>query len=230
MIIVLQARLRSTRLPAKGFLPFFGQTVWERMCDIALAVRGAEEVVFATGDAPGNELGRRLVEAKGVRFFSGSEDDVLARFYHATAGSRADHVVRLTCDNYLAQPEVIEGLVAAVRADKADYGYVAPLSHFAGEVVSRELLHGHFLSRRYSPKAAEHVTWDIRNDDRTRKLALRDDYLGIDHRSGLTLDNIEDFITMKRLEAAFPSLAETRCLGSLAEALRFQAHARPLIP
>lgn len=214
MTIVLQARLRSSRLPAKGYLPFFGQTVWERMCDIALAVRGVDEVIFATGDASGNELARAMVEAKGARFFSGSEDNVLARFCCAVAHSKAGYIIRLTCDNYLAQPDVIEGLAAAARDADADYAHVAPLTHFGGEVIRLELLLDHWRSGKYSAKAAEHVTYDIRETLPCRKLALPSDYLGLDHANSPTLDSIDDFVLMKRLEEGHHGLRPVRCLSA----------------
>ena len=215
MIVILQGRLRSTRLPAKGFLPFFGQTVWERMCDIGRAIRGASEVVFATGDLPENHLARPLVEAKGVRFFAGSEDHVLERFCKVVESAPDDYVVRLTCDNYLIQPDVVEGLASAVMERDAAYGFVAPLSHFAGEVVSTRALLGLWRSGAYSPESREHVTWEIRRDPGLARVELPAGYLGLDHASSPTLDSVDDFVTMRSLEQRHPLLAEARCLPVL---------------
>lgn len=211
----MQGRVRSTRLPGKGYFTFFGQTIWERMCDIALDVRGASEVVFATGDLPENHLVRPLVEAKGVRFFAGSEDNVLERFCGAMDGTSADYVIRITCDNYLIQPEVVEGLAEAVRRADADYGFVEPLSHYAGEVIRIATLRECWSSGAYSELAREHVTWDIRNSAQISKLALPADYLGLDHAHSLTLDTIEDLLLMKRLEATEPGLRPVRCMDSM---------------
>lgn len=213
MIIVMQGRLRSSRLPGKGFFTFFGQTVWERMCDIALAVSGVERVVFATGDIEENELMRPLVEAKGVQFFKGSEDNVLERYVDAVKGYQGDYLVRLTCDNYLAQPEMIEAMVAAAVAAGVDYAFIEPLSHYAGEVVRCDALRACYR-KGYSPQAKEHVTWDIRNGDFT-KLSLPSDFLGLDHTASETLDTIDDLVTMKKLEGSFSSLSQVRCLEQL---------------
>src|ERR1017187_9280429 len=103
MMVVLQGRLRSTRLPGKGYFTFFGQTLWERACDIALAVRSVQKVVFATGDLSENCLMRPLIEAKGVGFLAGSENNVLQRFWQAIEGYSGEYLVRITCDNYLVQ-------------------------------------------------------------------------------------------------------------------------------
>ncbi|HNQ87821.1 MAG TPA: NTP transferase domain-containing protein [Verrucomicrobiota bacterium] len=224
MLILLQGRLRSTRLPGKGFFTFFGETIWERMCDIALAVREVEEVVFATGDLPENHLMKPLIEAKGVRFFAGSETNVLERFCQAIEGHRGEYLIRLTCDNYLAQPDVIEGLFEATVQAQADYGYVEPLSHYAGEVVRCEALR-QCLADGPSAMAREHVTWDIRSNATRARVSLPADYLGLDHADSLTLDTVEDLIRMKQLERRHPELGAVRCLSATraaAAGLRFR--------
>lgn len=183
------------------------------MCDIGLSVRGAEEVYFATGDLPENLLGRELIEKKGVKIFVGSENDVLGRFCDLVAASGHDHIVRITCDNYLVQPEVIEALVHQARMDGAGYAYVEPLSHYAGEYIRRDVL----LSARTKPSAEgkEHVTWDIRKGNEAHILALPRDFLGLDHTHGPTLDSVDDFIRMKLLERNYPELSHPRCLQAL---------------
>ena len=210
----MQGRLRSTRLPAKGFHTFFGQTIWARMCDIAHAVKGTNEVYFATGDLPENELGRPVVEAQGVKFFAGSEENVLERFAQIALLSQQEYILRITCDNYLIQPEVIDGLYEAVSAAQADYGYVEPLSHFAGEIIRRTVLLDHWKTQNYSASAREHVTWDIRHNPKTKIVKLPSNFMGLNHKKSLTLDNIEDFILMKKLESSNSSLKSVRCLSS----------------
>lgn len=215
MLILLQARLRSSRLPAKGFLPFFGQTVWERMCDIALAVGGENDVVFATGDLEENSLAKELVERKGVRFRTGHESDVLSRFCEIVKDSRHEHILRITCDNYLAQPQVIDDLAHTAIRDGVGYAYVSPLSHYAGEYIQREVL----LSANYSPtpEAREHVTWDIRRSRNVRSIELPRNFCGLRHEFSPTLDTIDDFILMKKLEIRYPGLRSVRCLQTLRE-------------
>lgn len=210
----MQGRLRSTRLPAKGFHTFFGQTIWARMCDIALAVKGTNEVYFATGDLPENELGRPVVEAQGVKFFAGSEENVLERFAKIALLSEQEYILRITCDNYLIQPEVIDGLYNAVSIAQADYGYIEPLSHYAGEIIRRSVLLDHWRSQSYSEAAREHVTWDIRHNSKTKMIKLPSNFMGLNHENSITLDNIEDFIFMKKLESTQPALKNVRCLSA----------------
>ncbi len=226
MIILLQGRLRSVRLPGKGFFTFFGQTLWERVCDIALAVRGCEKVIFTTGDLPENQLMRSLVEAKGVTFFAGSEGNVLERFCRAIDGYDGEYMVRLTCDNYLIQPEVIEGLYEATQSQNADYGYVKPLSHYAGEVIRCAALR-RSLKDNPSALAKEHVTWDIRANSEYTQVSESEVYMGLDHSRSQTLDTLDDFIMMKQLELNCPELKNVRCLSALRKISRIAETSMP---
>lgn len=219
MIVVLQARLCSTRLPGKAFFSFFGQNMIERACSIAKEIKGVDRVILATGNRAENLALQPYVEAIGAEFFVGSEDNVLQRFCQAIDGYRGDYLLRMTCDNYLIQPDVIEGLYQQAQQDNADYAHISPLSHFSGEIVKCDLLRACYAGN-YSAEAKEHVTWDIRADPRFRTTALPADYLGIDHHTGITLDTLDDLLLMKRLERDFASLKAYRCLSELRGLLR----------
>ena len=121
MIVVMQARVCSTRLPGKSFFTFFGQTMIERACSIAKEIKDVNKIILATGDRPENQALRPLVEGMNVDFFVGSEDNVLERFYQAIDGYEGRYMLRMTCDNYLIQPDVIEGLHKAAKQHDADY-------------------------------------------------------------------------------------------------------------
>ena len=215
MLVILQGRLKSKRLPCKGFFTFFGQTIWERMCDIAIEISFAEKVVFATGDTPGNYLAKSLVVSKGVEFYPGSEENVLERFCDVISTHPSKYVVRVTCDNFLVQPELIEDLYLLVSSKDADYGYISPLSHYCGEIIKSKLLVENLYSGSASEMALEHVTWDIRNSHSTKVVALPDNYKNLNHTNSLTLDGSNDFFKMKCLEHNRPDLEPVRCLEAL---------------
>jgi len=213
MIVIMQARLGSTRLPGKAFFTFFGQNMIERSISIAQSISGVDRIILATGDRPQNLALKPYVEQAGAEFFVGSEDNVLERFIGAMEGYEGKYCLRMTCDNYLIQPEVIEALYAEAVKLNADYAFIAPLSHFSGEIISCDRLRESFQSD-YSDEAKEHVTWDVRESG-INVLALPSDFKSLDHGCTLTLDTLEDLLTMKALELKHPELAETRCLAHL---------------
>ena len=100
----------------------------------------------------------------------------------------------------------------------SDYGHVAPLTHFGAEIIRRELLLDHWRMGKYSAQAKEHVTYDIRETIDCQKLALPQNYFGLDHAHSPTLDSIEDFILMKGLEVQHPALRPVRCLDAVRKA------------
>ena len=214
MVIVLQGRIASERLPGKGYFTFFGETIWERMCRIARAVEGVDRVIFATGGNPQNRILEPLIAAQGVQWFVGDEDHVLRRYVNATADCDDGYLVRITCDNYLVQPDMVEGIIDAVVGSSADYGYIEPLSHFAGEVVRIDALR-ECLRSGPSAMAREHVTYDIRTTGSYKTVALPADFGGLDHTKRLTLDAIDDLLVLKTLERDHPALEPLRCVQEL---------------
>jgi spore coat polysaccharide biosynthesis protein SpsF (cytidylyltransferase family) len=134
---------------------------------------------------------------------------LIGRFLGTVDGYSGAYLLRITCDNYLIQPDVVEGLIAA-----ADYDHVAPLSHFSGEVVRIDALRANRHAWP-SPRAREHVTFGVRADPSLAKVVLPADCLGLDHERKLTLDTLDDMLTMKKLELTHPDLKPLRCLTAV---------------
>src|SRR5262245_60512132 len=97
VLVVLQSRLSSSRLPAKALLPLGGTTT------VALAAlratnTGLPLVVATSVDASDDSLAAHL-EQQGLRVVRGPLDDVLGRFVFAAHELADDDVVvRLTAD------------------------------------------------------------------------------------------------------------------------------------
>src|SRR6202008_723537 len=83
--------------------------------------RYIDRVVIATTvnktDDPIVELAQRL----GVRFFRGSEVDVVGRVTNAMQEAKADVIVQLTSDCPLIDPEIIDQLVRIYAANDFDH-------------------------------------------------------------------------------------------------------------
>src|SRR5262245_42478691 len=96
IVAIIQARCGSSRLPNKVLMDIVGQPMFGRVVQRARQAQTLTEVVLATStdqrDDPLAALSMRL----GVRFWRGSENDVLSRFLGAAHAFNADVVVRLT--------------------------------------------------------------------------------------------------------------------------------------
>jgi spore coat polysaccharide biosynthesis protein SpsF len=123
IVVVVQARMGSSRLPGKVLLPVAGAPLLERMLERVLAAREPDDVCVATTIAPEDEPIRELVRRRRVALVSGHPTDLLDRHLQAGRDTRADVVVKIPSDCPLIDPAVIDRVIARFRecADAVDF-------------------------------------------------------------------------------------------------------------
>lgn len=126
-IALIQARMESTRLPGKVLKPILGRPVVWHIVERVRAVREIDLVGVVTSDRPANDPIRDFAAGYDVPCFSGSEEDVLDRFYQAARAWDGDPVIRITADCPLVDPEVVGGVLALFqsRSPRLDLASVA---------------------------------------------------------------------------------------------------------
>jgi spore coat polysaccharide biosynthesis protein SpsF len=120
-VLLVQARMGSTRLPGKVLAPLGGRPLLELVLERARAAPGVDEVAVATSDLERDDPVVQLAQRVGVTAIRGSEQDVLDRFHGAAVALRADTVVRVTADCPLVDPQLIGRVVAYHHASGQDY-------------------------------------------------------------------------------------------------------------
>jgi spore coat polysaccharide biosynthesis protein SpsF len=120
-VVIIQARMSSTRLPGKVLLPIAGKTMLERVTTRVARTRGVGEVVVATTTEPIDDLIVAECRRLSIRFYRGSELDVLDRYHGAARAHAADVVIRVTSDCPLVDPKEIERILESFRTASADY-------------------------------------------------------------------------------------------------------------
>lgn len=121
IVVTVEARMRSTRLPGKVLKPILGRPMLALMIERLRRVRQVEEIVIATTDNPADEPIVELARQLAVRWFCGSEEDVLGRVLRAGQSVNADLLVETTGDCPLIDPGVIDQLIATFRSNPVDY-------------------------------------------------------------------------------------------------------------
>jgi spore coat polysaccharide biosynthesis protein SpsF (cytidylyltransferase family) len=121
-LVVVQARMGSTRLPGKVLMEVGGRPMLGLMLSRLqlLADRGID-VVVATSDLDRDDPVVDLAGRYRTPVVRGSEADVLERFVTALEHHPADDVVRLTADCPLIDPDVVWAVLEAHRASGRDY-------------------------------------------------------------------------------------------------------------
>jgi len=122
MLTILQARMSSTRLPGKVLMPLVGEPMLARQIERVRRAKRAGGIIVATSDQDDDDPIAILCRTLEVDCFRGSLTDVLGRFYGAyRAFGPAEHVIRLTGDCPLADPEVIDAVIDCHISEEADY-------------------------------------------------------------------------------------------------------------
>jgi spore coat polysaccharide biosynthesis protein SpsF len=112
VVLIIQARMGSTRLPGKSLMDLAGAPLVGRILERVKRCRRVDEIVLAIPDGPADRALADLGRAYGVTVFAGSENDLLERYYQAAVAARADVVVRLPADNATPEPEEIDRIIA----------------------------------------------------------------------------------------------------------------------
>jgi len=163
-VIVVQARMTSTRLPGKVLADVAGRPMLAQQLRRLAGCRLADELVVATTVNATDDPVVAVARGEGARWVRGSETDVLERYVGAAREARADVVVRVTADCPLIDPDVSDRVIAAASSHPGRWDYVSnvvPTRTFP-RGLDTEALFADTLERvhrmAHSEAAREHVT------------------------------------------------------------------------
>lgn len=147
-IVVIQARMGSSRLPGKAMLPLDGTPAIVHEINRASNVDGIgrQDVVVATSEKPRDDILEFTAEEAGATVYRGAESNVIGRIANAVEDAGADRAVRMCGDNTLIDPSLLEELLGRIRDDEISYAsskfeHTFPIGHnadaFTGELIAR---------------------------------------------------------------------------------------------
>jgi spore coat polysaccharide biosynthesis protein SpsF len=171
VLVLLQARMGSVRLPGKSLMPIVGRSLVAH-CVTRLARAAAGRVVVATSTQPEDDALAAESAMAGAEVFRGDAADVLGRMWGAAAMTEATHLVRATADNPAVDPDSIVRLLAAVRGARLDHAVEDGLPYGTTvEVISAGALRA-AAARATASDDREHVTPYIRRAANGFKCAI----------------------------------------------------------
>lgn len=195
ILAIVQARVSSSRLPGKVLLPILDKPMLQLHLERLSRLNLADELIVATSDEVSDDPLAGLCYKLDVPCFRGSLEDVLDRFYRAAKEYKPAHVVRLTGDCPLADPDLIDNIVKHHLAGGYDYtsNTIKPTypDGLDAEVVRFECLEAAWREAEL-PSQREHVTPYIWSQPDRFKLA---NYENNEDLSDLrwTVDEPEDY-------------------------------------
>lgn len=121
---IIQARSSATRLPKKVLkkLPYgSGVTVLQQVIRRLKKSNKIDDIIVATTTKIEDRKIVELAQDENAKWFRGSKEDVLSRYYLAAKKNKLDIVVRITSDCPCIDPEIIDSLIDKHLKTKSDY-------------------------------------------------------------------------------------------------------------
>ncbi|SFG62551.1 cytidylyltransferase domain-containing protein [Pedobacter insulae] len=170
--LVIQARMRSTRLPGKILLPIplgSGKPLLSWVIDELKAFSLANDIFIATSTNLENDLLVSYCIDNKIQCYRGEEDNVLSRFISIANMGPYNCIVRLTADNPIIDIDILERVVMRHLNNGNDYTKTEDLPVGMNfEVVATSALLD-LQKYKLSLDDEEHVTMFIRNNEQYKK-------------------------------------------------------------
>ena len=144
VVCSIEARMTSTRLPGKVLLEANGKPMLFHLIRRLKTVGLIDEIILATTRNATDDILERFAQQSGISVYRGSEPDVLGRVVEASCVTEADVVVRVTGDNPLCDPEIIQHVIKSFLVSEVEYAGNARVRSYPNgmevEVVSADSL------------------------------------------------------------------------------------------
>ena len=199
---IIQARIGSTRLPGKVMQKIDNvNTVLDYVINQVKASKKIEKIIVSTTTLPEDDIICEYLNLQKIKFFRGSSEDVLDRYYQCAKEFSLENIVRITADNPLIDPNVIDIIIDKYKNNKCDmvsnaihrtFPYGTEVEVFSFKTLERTWKNAVKKSER------EHVTpfiYDLKN-----KFVL----INIENEENIshiryTVDRIEDLKLVKEI-------------------------------
>ncbi|MGB8276143.1 MAG: NTP transferase domain-containing protein [Alphaproteobacteria bacterium] len=204
ILTLVAVRLKSSRLPRKALVDVAGKPLIVRLTERVRQARLPEAVYWCTSTNPADDPLEELSKTSPALIYRGDELDVMSRFIEVGWSRGAETLVRVTGDNPLTDPVMMDHMIAAHRKAGADYSYTDDLPRGTRcEIMSMDALERcHDMAE--DPASSEYMTLMIRRPDRFKVLKVE----AFDPRLKrpelrLTVDYPEDLQVVRAVFEAF---------------------------
>jgi len=204
-IVIIQARMGSSRLPGKVLKPLGSNDTLTYVVERCKLIEGVDTVIVATSKLAQDDAIYDWCKSKGVNCYRGSEEDVLERFIDISELYKPKYLVRVTADCPFIDFKMASEMISLIKKENVEIIDVDdPLPRgIVSEVFSGELLQKIAVSVKEA-RHREHVTYFAYEYPHvfTRKTYNVSGILkGKDFR--ITLDTLEDYKMLSHLAEHF---------------------------
>ncbi len=203
VVCLIQARMKSTRLPGKVLMEINGIPMIILQVNILKKSNLLDKIVVITTKNSADNILVKKLEENDFDYYRGNENDVLERYFEAATKFEADIIVRITSDNPLIDLDILDSIVNEII--KNDFDYVSnnlkrtfPIGYDI-EVFSYNTLKKIFLLTKKLDDR-EHVTLFIhKNKEKFKIKNIEADDKETHPEWRVTVDEKEDFELIKEI-------------------------------
>ena len=120
IILVIQARMSSTRLPGKILKSIGGMKVLDYIINRIKNIKDIDEYWIATSNNKNDDIIEKLYKSK-INVYRGDEEDVLSRFYDLATNTKAQVIIRITADCPFVDKSIISKAIKLFQENNIDY-------------------------------------------------------------------------------------------------------------
>jgi len=166
ILAIVQARMGSTRLPDKVLADIESKPMVWHVIERLKCSEKLDDIVLAIPIGEKDNILEKFARKNNIKYFRGSEKNVLSRYYETAKKFEADIVLRITADCPLIDSKIVDLIIKKHLYANADYtSNVLKRTYPKGldvEVISFEALEKSFQEAQ-TQADKEHVTLYVRN-------------------------------------------------------------------
>lgn len=199
VVAIIQARMGSTRLPAKVMKEICGSPILAHVVSRLKSSKLVDTVVVATTVDPSDDVIERWCDGNSTACFRGSVNDVLDRYCQAAKKLNARTIVRITSDCPLIDPWLVDKVIE--KFSSGGYDLVRTDSTYP-DGVDVEVFNLSSLEKAgreaYLTSEREHVTPYIWKNPEVFSLLSIKNPVDLSHMRW-TVDDEKDFLLVKEI-------------------------------
>ena len=208
LIVIIQARYNSTRFPGKVLKKINNKTLLEILIRRLRKSKYINTIVVAASKNRSDLKIKDICIKLNIKFYAGSEYDVLDRFYKIAKFLKAKNIIRITADCPFIDAKIVDQVIFEHFKKKADYtSNTMPPTFPDGydvEIFKFPALKKAWIKSKKNFSLKEHVTTFIRFNNKFRKfnVAFKKNFSFL----RLTIDYPIDLVLMSKIAKKFSNI------------------------
>ena len=121
IIVIVQARLGSTRYPNKVLEKLGKKTLIEIIVKRLSKSNLVDKIIVATTNSSSDRELTTLLKKKKINFYTGDEKNVLLRYYSLAKKFKPTHIVRVCGDCPFSDYKILDKMIKLIKSKHYDY-------------------------------------------------------------------------------------------------------------